>query len=474
MIKEEEKHEQQKNLLTYKNCNMSETNYRGQSKTEHNMGRLFNNLSLTIILLFILIIFLFDVEIKPSVSFQIDQAVIQDDFIEFLKIKKKEDEQKNYYPEPKVSIDVASYRKKSKKIEEQEEEEEPSTKNKLTPTQQKNLCHSTLSHGHWQKSITNHTRCSYNPKCRRTAWIPKTEIESDDNKKITCSYKLYNQQDVFKCFSNKNLLFIGDSRGRQLFRAVENRLDGNLILVDNVEHHQVNRSFDNFDDSEEEIFIRWEWLTKLPYLSSYQARKSNAHNLDLLILPKYYPDQNNWKSELPVNDRYPDILIFNSLFLHSTRACPNSKTCNERFTDFKQVIKKIIIPHFKEILNTKPNTKIVWLGTEDVSSKSIVKTDSNGVRYEQQLFLEEIIRTEFADEKYWRRINFIGASDKIAYAGEKKFPDDRPLMSSDGTHLMERRVNTTIPDTLWAEANLLFNFVCNDEFVGEEENLCCA
>ena len=62
----------------------------------------------------------------------------------------------------------------------------------------------------------------------------------------------------------------------------------------------------------------------------------------------------------------------------------------------------------------------------------------------------------------------------IAYSEENRKPEGEPMVI-DGTHLMARRVNTTVPTTLWADANLVFNFACNDQEgmgFGEGEYCC--
>ena len=122
-----------------------------------------------------------------------------------------------------------------------------------------------------------------------------------------------------------------------------------------------------------------------------------------------------------------------------------------------------------------------WYFVDLLDSLTFENYDCNGIRYKQHLFLEKFIRERFADA--WSRINFLGVNERIVYSGSSsadasklKWPNrSKPMLSSDGLHLMERRVNTTVPVTLWAEANILLNFLCNQVFQGsEEEYLCCV
>ena len=90
-------------------------------------------------------------------------------------------------------------------------------------------CLPMLSSGSYQnKSIfsSNHSdlisECSKSESCKANAWLPSPE----------CTWHQYSTEDARQCFKNKKIQVIGDSRARQLYLGMKDRLEGKGWVYD--------------------------------------------------------------------------------------------------------------------------------------------------------------------------------------------------------------------------------------------------
>ena len=113
---------------------------------------------------------------------------------------------------------------------------------KLTP---KDRCISMLNDGHWADDNVDHILCSKDDNCKANVWKPKS-----------CHWHAYTTQETRTCLKNEKILILGDSRGRQGYIGLKNRLTGDRTLYDEVEHHDLR--FDLYGTS-----LEWYWTTSI-------------------------------------------------------------------------------------------------------------------------------------------------------------------------------------------------------------------
>ena len=68
------------------------------------------------------------------------------------------------------------------------------------------------------------------------------------------------------------------------------------------------------------------------------------------------------------------------------------------------------------------------------------------------------------------KINYVDLMTKTAYSKSNK---DGTLMMKDGTHKLDRRVETQVPTSLWVDTNGILNYFCNEK-MGFEDVDCCV
>ena len=82
----------------------------------------------------------------------------------------------------------------------------------------------------------------------------------------------------------------------------------------------------------------------------------------------------------------------------------------------------------------------------------------------------EFFRNEFTEEEL-RSLGFVSVAAETVWTESGK--SGRIMLSNDNTHLLQREVNTTLTTALWVDANLIYNFVCN-EVIRPEGVTCCV
>ena len=263
-------------------------------------------------------------------------------------------------------------------------------------------CTSMLNFGYWKSQNLNHTFCSSNESCRENAWKP-----------VNCQWKKYSSEDALQCFKNRKILFIGDSRGRQAFRSMENRLEGNLYLNDQVEHHDIFKKI-IFNQGKDHVSIRWLWITKL-----------TDHFNTAGILEQLFLDL------LRIKDlsKIPSLIVFNSLLLHPTRICHSIELCNRNYKGFKYIVEFKFLPIFRQFIKKK--VTIVWLGSEALSDRHSFSHSQNLVLKDQNFWLRKLFYTNFSEDER-KLIAFIGATAKTVWSW-KNYSGD--LLLSDGTRV---------------------------------------
>ena len=315
-------------------------------------------------------------------------------------------------------------------------------------------CSSLLHLGHWRSPLfkdgnkgdinnyvtySNHTACAESRSCRANAWV----VEN-------CKAHRYTSSDARKCFQNRKMLFIGDSRGRQIFRAMENRLENSRFLTDEVEHHDIFRNLDRT------VKIRWLWITKI-----------TDHFNTAGILEQLFLDLLRLKDP----KKLPALIVFNSLLLHPTRACYSIELCNKNYKGFRYVVEYKLLPMFKEFI--KKDVMIVWLASEDLDNRHKFSDNQISVLRDQNKWIYKLFENKFT-LKERRLINFISATSRTVYTDIDKTTNlpMGDILLADGTHKLDRHVNTTIPTSLWADTNLILNFACNDRMRFEGVTCC--
>ena len=236
-------------------------------------------------------------------------------------------------------------------------------------------CQPMLTSGSYQilqnesSSPLNHTECSKSEFCKANSWLPSPK----------CTWHKYSTQDARNCFKNKKIQLIGDSRARQLYLAMKDRLEGKGWVYDDLSFKvegdgvlgkdfwkiESNVSFD-----ESNTRIRWDWIVKLPKNFGRQEAK---HKLNWRIEKK----EEEMVKEIN-SDHFPDVIIFNSLILHQTYYCKPSHsvkvnlTCSEIVKNYKEAVQNLI-PFFKKVAEigrtTNKMRKIVWMGIEDLEQQ---------------------------------------------------------------------------------------------------------
>ena len=87
-------------------------------------------------------------------------------------------------------------------------------------------CQSMLNSGEWKDqkmTYADHRACSRIKSCRSSAWAPHN-----------CRWHKYSSTDAKQCLQNKKILILGDSRARQLYLAMKNRLENEGRVMDDL------------------------------------------------------------------------------------------------------------------------------------------------------------------------------------------------------------------------------------------------
>ena len=74
-------------------------------------------------------------------------------------------------------------------------------------------CQDMMDNGHWVSEDLDHNSCKRDGDCRMTAWHPNS-----------CTWKAYGKKETDQCLKKKKVVFVGDSRARQMFIGLRNKL----------------------------------------------------------------------------------------------------------------------------------------------------------------------------------------------------------------------------------------------------------
>ena len=296
---------------------------------------------------------------------------------------------------------------------------------KLRSIENPDNCRKMLNDGHWdfKGEIQQHNECMLDEKCKSEAWVPEG-----------CNWHKYTSEDSRQCLKEKKVLVLGDSRGRQTYIALKNRLTGDQDLMDEVEHH--NLKYEKHGGQ-----VRWAW-------------KTNIHDGGVEKLLTRMLDANS-------SHERPDLFIINSLLLHPTSHMNRTK-CFEQLQTFEAVALNSIFPLLREV--AKLGTKILWLASEDMFPKHTFTADQVDALREHNKFLQENLNQFSPDLRF---MSFVGVNRKTVYT-----PGGN-LLLGDGTHKLQRRVITQIPASLWSDINVILNYYCND-FMQWDDATCCV
>lgn len=296
---------------------------------------------------------------------------------------------------------------------------------KLRSIENPDNCRRMLNDGHWKFNgeTDQHLQCMMNETCKMNAWEPEG-----------CEWHRYTPEDSQLCLKEKKVLVLGDSRGRQTYIALKNRLTGEADLMDEVEHH--NLKYEKHGGQ-----VRWAW-------------KTNIHDGGVEKMLARMVSENSTMER-------PDLFIINSLLLHPTSHL-NRTLCFEQLSTFKAVALNSIFPLLREV--AKLGTKILWLASEDMFPKHVFTADQVDALRAHNEFLQENLNQFSPDLKF---MSFLGVNRKTVYT-----PNGN-LLLGDGTHKLQRRVTTQVPASLWSDINVILNYFCND-FMLWDDATCCV
>lgn len=294
---------------------------------------------------------------------------------------------------------------------------------KLRSIENPENCKKMLNDGHWNFK-GNHDECMKDENCKMNSWEPEG-----------CNWHKYTTEDSKQCLNEKKVLVLGDSRGRQTYIALKNRLTGDQDLMDEVEHH-------NLKYEKHGGVVKWAW-------------KTNIHDGGVEKLLTRMISENSTVER-------PDLFIINSLLLHPTSHINRTK-CFEQLRMFEAVALNSIFPLLREV--AKLGTKILWLASEDMLPKHDFTADQVDALRAHNEFLQENLNQFSPDLRF---MSFLGVNRKTVYGSEGN------LLLGDGTHKLQRRVMTQVPASLWSDINVILNFYCNDIMQWDDATCCVS
>ena len=314
-------------------------------------------------------------------------------------------------------------------------------------------CQSMLNVGQWYQSNLTHSEhktCSKDTECRASAWNP-----------INCKWHKFTKEDSQQCLNNQKWIIFGDSRARQTYIGIKNFLTGNKTLYDEVEHATLD-----FVDEEINFSMTWLWIRRTVHKVTLQF----VQLVDQLL-----------QLDLDNDKEWPSLLILNSFLLHPTSHL-NRSLCEEVMKTFEVNMTDTIMPKMLELVDRgiqrgKP-FHILWLGNEDLDYDIYI---SRGSRWPDaqidalrahNTFMENLIHQQYTKNPIIRNsLSYVGLGTKTVFAQNSGTGE---YLLGDGTHKLDRRVETTVPTSLWADTNAIFNFYCNYRMSFEEDDLCCS
>ena len=182
--------------------------------------------------------------------------------------------------------------------------------------------------GKWKRNFESSTElqnCASDPIfCSNYSW----DIE------MNCKWKLYEPSFVKRCLQSVNLIVLGDSRGRQIFRSLEQRIHGEKV-IDATPWRGQNFTAPKFFENEE-TNLKFYWANYLDNLEellkkNLQLFKSNSKNF---VLGEHFlwTVQNGFETSADSNCFYREksnLLVFFEILLstdlksgtHGTSPC---------------------------------------------------------------------------------------------------------------------------------------------------------
>ena len=185
-------------------------------------------------------------------------------------------------------------------------------------------------------------------------------------------------------------------------------------------------------------------------------------------------------------------MIFDSLIIHPARHSFDSH--NHTFAEihwknYKEALDTIIFPAILKMMTMigrSGDSKVLFVHSEDalVGPARYYMIEQNN--YFDKKFRED---PDFAEYYKSGRLGILAASQDMVYpnGNELSIPygayaggPPGHILLQDRFHMMRRREDTNIPSTLWAKANLIFNWFCNQEvfssskYKSKRDSMCCT
>ena len=301
--------------------------------------------------------------------------------------------------------------------------------------------------GKWKtdfKSLEDMEPCSEEPiACSNYAW----------DTEMICKWKTYDPNLTKKCLIKNELVVMGDSRARQIYRAMEQRTTGEKAID----------------------YTPWHWNKSIPFpeiiyhhdtaLKFYWMKKFK--NLETMLTDNLF----NFKKN-------PKTLILGEHFLWSVEMNQGSNKSMEKddyvnkkyvskAEQYKKDFTEIIIPIITELANS--GNKILWMSIEyrqDFVVKkggqvSYAVTDPDKIYQSFHNHLMDDINNHIENEiaaMNHENIYYFSSNSRNTLNLSKT-----AVFLGDLTHKMKRDKNITLPFPLWLDTNYMLNFVCNQE-----------
>lgn len=339
-----------------------------------------------------------------------------------------------FYGEPSILLEseVGPYTKSFNRLPSTDIPDDPED----ISSQQK--CQNFLKRGWWAKKMETYQQgqlCVKNTRCLQSIW----------NYESKCENKLYSPVDARKCFANKRIRILGDSRSRQLSLSICNYIQNETIWLDNALHdYERQCEYDSVD------FSRI-WMPDLKSLVR--------------------PLRQDFKTGKSKNTFYVigshmlhSIVRFDTSDYRSVKDLPNWRK------GFVSLVTKIYKTILLPIAKKSKTTKILWLGTEYQQSKNIWDLEQNTVL--RNIWMQS---TNRLIEKL-----FTNGPPNLMYMSAnlnnvistKSGEDEGRLLLADYAHKNYRREETSLGIQTWLDRNYVLNYLCNDQF--SNQDLCCG
>lgn len=278
---------------------------------------------------------------------------------------------------------------------------------------------------------------------------------------VPCEWKAYTPKVTSQCLQKTELLVLGDSRGRQVYRSLSQRIKGGKAIDDTPWNRNESIPFPKIIENPD-TKLKFYWL----------------NNFNVL--------RNMLKENLKKYESEPKTFILGYHFLWSVKMYPsdNTKLNATKFVDqaerYKRDFITVILPIIIELADS--GNRFLWASTEhrvDFSLKESKLSDKLNITYKvldtekNYQMLQNYLMDDVNDHiERWifklshKNIYFMSANSRNTENLSKT-----ALFLGDMTHKMVRDKKINLPFPLWLDTNYMLNFACNN-IIGADGSYC--